>query len=100
MRAFAFLFVAACGSSSIGSTGSAIIGGEPSDASQDFVIVIANLKDPAGLECNANVVAPNLLVTARHCVGKLDKTKTVSCNVTATVAGKTTTVASNGIAVA
>jgi len=81
-RLFALLvFATACGTSSIGSSGSAIVGGEPSDASQDFVIVIANLVDPAGLECNANVVAPNLLVTARHCVGKLDKTQTVSCNI-------------------
>jgi len=91
-RALAFVFATACGTSSIGSSGSAIIGGEPSDASQDFVIVIANLNDPNGLECNANVVAPNLLVTARHCVGKLDKTHPVSCDVgNATLASPTVT---------
>src|SRR5512142_3394824 len=50
----------------------AIVGGTPSDASQDFVLVIANLVDPQGLECNAELVAPNLLVTARHCVAQLD----------------------------
>ncbi len=39
------------------------------------------MTDPVGLECNANVVAPNLLLTARHCVGILDKTQPVSCSI-------------------
>lgn len=58
-----------------------IVGGTPSDASQDFVLVIANLADPQGLECNAELVAPNLLVTARHCVAQLDETQKISCAV-------------------
>ena len=57
----------------------AIVGGTPSDASQDFVLVIANLVDAQGLECNAELVAPNLLVTARHCVAQLDDSKMISC---------------------
>ncbi len=68
----------------------AIIGGSPSDASQDFVVVIANVTDADGLECNANLVAPNLLVTARHCVAVLDKTHPLACNVAGGTGGSPT----------
>jgi hypothetical protein len=67
-----------------------IIGGVPSDASQDFVIVMADLEDPSGLECNAVLVAPNLVVTARHCVAMLDDTHVLSCNVSGGVGSSPT----------
>lgn len=54
-----------------------VFDGGVSPAAHDFVIVIANVVDKNGLECNANLIAPNLLVTARHCVANL--TGTQSC---------------------
>lgn len=51
----------------------AILGGTPSDASQDAVVMLV-LVDPQtstriGL-CTAAMVAPNLVLTARHCVAQ------------------------------
>ncbi|MEO7111969.1 MAG: S1 family peptidase [Polyangiaceae bacterium] len=43
-------------------------------SSHDFVITMADMVDPTGLECDAVLLAPNLLVTARHCVGSVDDT--------------------------
>jgi hypothetical protein len=51
-----------------------------------FVIAMADTVDPTGLECDAVVLAPNLLVTARHCVASIDETNTSTC----TAAGATT----------
>lgn len=74
------LALAAAGCSDpTGTSRDAIIGGTPSDASQDFVVVIANYS--GNIECNADLIAPNLLVTARHCVGVLDPTHPLACTV-------------------
>jgi Trypsin len=43
-------------------------------SAHDFVITMADMVDPTGLECDAVLLAPNLLVTARHCVGNVDDT--------------------------
>ncbi len=48
-----------------------IFDGGASPASHDYVIVIVNAVETNGLECNAILVAPNLVMTARHCVANL-----------------------------
>ena len=83
------LAMAACASpsesSSIPSPGSRgtthidVLDGAIADASFDYVIAMADLVDPTGLECDAIVLAPNLLMTARHCVANVDETKIVQC---------------------
>lgn len=49
----------------------AIIAGRPSGADQDAVVLLFHAG--AGHQtCTATMIAPNLLVTARHCVGAID----------------------------
>lgn len=57
-----------------------VLDGGVADASRAFVITMVDEVDPAGLECDAIVLAPNLLMTARHCVANVDETKIVPCN--------------------
>jgi secreted trypsin-like serine protease len=46
-----------------------IVGGEPSGAEDDGVLMLRALPDPdPEVLCTASLVAPNLLLTARHCV--------------------------------
>jgi hypothetical protein len=51
-------------------TRAAVVGGEPSPSGgrEDAVVMLRTLLDNAELVCSASVVAPNLVVTARHCV--------------------------------
>jgi hypothetical protein len=51
-----------------------IFDGGPSPAAHDYVLVMANLVESNGLECNAVLIAPNLVMTARHCVANLTST--------------------------
>ncbi len=48
------------------SRGERIIHGVPSDASQDSVVLVYNAA--AGFECSGTLIAPNLVLTARHCI--------------------------------
>jgi len=48
----------------LGSGASAIVGGQASPASEDAVVLLRNVRG----ECTGTLVAPNLVVTARHCV--------------------------------
>lgn len=48
----------------LGYTTSAIVGGEPSPAADNAVVLIRNVRG----ECTGTLVAPNLVATARHCV--------------------------------
>src|SRR5687767_1676578 len=46
-----------------------IVDGEPSGAEDDGVLLLRALPDPdPEILCTASLVAPNLLLTARHCV--------------------------------
>ncbi|WP_394832467.1 trypsin-like serine protease [Pendulispora rubella] len=57
-----------------GSTSQPIISGSASPASQNSVVMLVHLANGGGGEtCTATLVAPNLLVTARHCVSATGK---------------------------
>jgi hypothetical protein len=67
--------------SAVGRVSSAIVGSEPSDAAQDSVVMLV-FSDPAASQtgiCTAALVAPRLVLTARHCVAETDAD--VSCSV-------------------
>lgn len=66
---------------SIGHSSAAIVGGVRSDAAQDSVVLLA-FAHPTGETgiCTATLVAPRLLLTARHCVA--DTEEDVSCSAT------------------
>jgi V8-like Glu-specific endopeptidase len=55
-----------------GRTSSAIVSGTPSTASQDSTVLIAVGTD--GQFCTGALIAPNLVITARHCVQGTDET--------------------------
>jgi secreted trypsin-like serine protease len=46
-----------------------IVGGTPSDASQDGVVLITTDQ----FSCTGSLIAPNLVLTARHCVSNFDE---------------------------
>lgn len=53
----------------IGFKAQPIVGGEPSGADQDGVVLLRAVLDGMGETlCSASLVAPNLIMTARHCV--------------------------------
>ena len=67
-------------SEDLGVSRSAILAGTPSDASQDFAVMLV-FSDPATMTrdiCTAALVAPRLVLTARHCVADTDAD--VACN--------------------
>ena len=53
---------------------SAIVGGEPSPAggAEDAVLLLRTVVNSQEVLCTASLVAPNLAVTARHCVANLE----------------------------
>jgi Trypsin len=73
--AFAVLAVAAAACSAappdaepIAQTENGIISGKASDASQDSVVLIVYPIASGAYECTGSLLAPNLVLTARHCV--------------------------------
>lgn len=65
---------AAEGHDHVGRTIQAVIAGSPSSAEHDAVVVLALFRDGARLGlCSATLVAPNLVLTARHCVSDVDE---------------------------
>ncbi len=67
----------------VSTSGDAIINGTESPAAQDAVVLI---DFPAG-RCSGSLVAKNLVLTARHCVGKVDDSDNSVVNFKATDLG-------------
>jgi hypothetical protein len=63
----------------VGSAASAIVGSKPSDAAQDAVVMLvySDTANSRGGICTATLVAPRLVLTARHCVA--DTEADVAC---------------------
>jgi MYXO-CTERM domain-containing protein len=53
-------------------TSQPIINGKPSDAAQDAVVLLVSLDGGLG-SCTATLLAPNLILTARHCVSNVQE---------------------------
>ena len=78
---FAALTGAGCSSTaapateSVGASASAVIKGKNSDSSQDAAILLIYLDSSTGLvgACTGTMLAPNLVLTARHCVSDTDE---------------------------
>ncbi len=66
----------AAGDGEVGQTRQAIVGGTASDETQDSTVMLFHL-DPSGPRrlgiCTAALIAPRLLLTARHCVSTTDE---------------------------
>lgn len=57
-----------------GSTAQAIVNGTPSEKAQDYVVQISIEKDAKMIrQCTGTLIAKNLVITARHCVGAVDE---------------------------
>src|SRR5689334_5599575 len=52
------------------STHAHIVGGTPSTSAQDATVM---LTENGEFACTATLIAPNLILTARHCVATLDE---------------------------
>jgi hypothetical protein len=70
------------GSSAPGKTSSAIVGSKPSDPTQDAVVMLVFLDPATGRQgiCTAVLLAPRLVLTARHCVSVTDLDVTCGTN--------------------
>ena len=75
----ACLAISACGVASegstepVGRTSSAIIAGADSTAEQDAVVMLVYLESSTRIQlCTAALLAPNLILTARHCISTTD----------------------------
>lgn len=53
----------------LGSSHAAIVNGDLSGANQDATVLITTL----GMMCSGTLIAPNLVLTARHCVARIDE---------------------------
>lgn len=73
----------------VGQAGQRVIGGERSTADQNAVVFVALLENGqfAGT-CTGTLVAPNLVLTALHCVAKTDESAICGADGTAVEGGK------------
>jgi hypothetical protein len=72
-----------------GAARSAVIAGKDSDSSQDAVVFLVH-EDPASPRvgmCTGTLVAPNLVLTARHCVADADEAADCAANGSAVTGG-------------
>jgi MYXO-CTERM domain-containing protein len=77
------------GSENIGTNKARVIKGKPSDASQDAVVMLVHYDPQAGEvgSCTGTLLAPNLVLTARHCVAITDQYAACSADGTPIAAG-------------
>jgi hypothetical protein len=62
---------------------STVIGASPSTSADDFVVFLTRrLPNDQTVECGASLVAPNLLLTAKHCLYNYDHQATSFCDAT------------------
>jgi MYXO-CTERM domain-containing protein len=77
--------ITACGSqgsaSAVKQVSSAISGGEPDSIDSNVFILVSHRQKEGVALCSASLIAPNLLLTARHCVSDVTS-ETVTCGVT------------------
>ncbi len=57
----------------------AIIGGVPSVPADDAVVVFTSVNSFATNSCSGSLIAPDVLLTALHCVSEYDSTLTFTC---------------------
>jgi MYXO-CTERM domain-containing protein len=69
---------------STGRAASAVIKGKDSDKSQDAVVLLVHFDPSTGVfgQCTGSLLAPNVVLTARHCVADTDES--AACDVTGT----------------
>jgi Trypsin len=82
---FALVLSACSESESFSVASQAIVDGTVSGIKDDATVV---LKTPGGL-CSAVLVAPNLVMTARHCIAVVNRTDTLDCKIDGTSASNT-----------
>jgi hypothetical protein len=84
------LLAAACSSAACGSQGSAsdvksvssaISGGKPDSVDSNVFLLVSHRSMNTAAECSASLIAPNLLLTARHCVSDVTSEQ-VTCGET------------------
>jgi len=73
----------------VGTARSAVIKGKPSDASQDAVVLLVHYDPQARSfgQCTGTLLAPRLVLTARHCVGDTDAYAACTADGTPIMAG-------------
>lgn len=79
-----FLALVACACSAtpadpIGSQRQSIIGGNPSTSADDAVLLMYTQRAASSV-CSAVLIAPNLVLTARHCISTTYPTDDIMCN--------------------
>jgi hypothetical protein len=72
------LSVPGCGTSApgndhVGAVKSAIVGGSDSTSDENFIVLLTHLEHGAQIYCSGTLVAPNLVLTAKHCVYEFDQ---------------------------
>jgi hypothetical protein len=77
--------VVACGSArsdpGVKRIGAAISGGEPDSADSNVFLLVSHRAAEGAALCSASLIAPNLLLTARHCVADVTSEQ-VTCGLT------------------
>ena len=90
LTSFLWVCLACSAREPVASEQAAIVGGTLSPASQDAVVLLlTEMSDASGLyveNCTATLVAPNLVLTARHCISQMPK-GTFTCNADGGVTG-------------